>query len=179
MPVLRALPWALWAALALFSVATYTTLPEMIPRHFDAAGNPTAMMQRSPWSWAMIPIIALVTQVGIAWTAAVLPRKPHLFNFSDKERFLRIPAAYQGPVIEKMREMLDITGAFTVLVFATVQVMVWRSAMGHAADGMSLGLILVTVMFTPAILILISRVNTAVEEAEKRWKSAEGEARGR
>lgn len=179
MPVLRMLPWALWGALALFSVATYANLPEMIPRHFDAAGNPTAMMQRSPWSWAMIPLIALVTQAGIAWTSSVLPKKPHLFNFSDKERFLRIPPAYRGPVIARMREMLDVAGALTVLVFATVQVMIWRSALGHPADGMSLGLILGTVMFTPGILILVSRVNTAVDDAEKRWKAAEGEARGR
>lgn len=179
MPVLRMLPWALWGALALFSVATYANLPEMIPRHFDAAGNPTAMMPRSPWSWAMIPLIALVTQAGIAWTSSVLPKKPHLFNFSDKERFLRIPSAYRGPVIARMREMLDVTGAFTVLVFATVQVMVWRSALGHPPGGISLGLIIGTVLFTPFVFILLSRANAAVDEAERRWKSAEGPAGGR
>lgn len=175
--MLRMLPWALWGALALFSVATYANLPEMIPKHFDAAGNVTSMMRRSPWSWGIIPLIALVTQAGIAWTSVVLPKKPHLFNFNEKERFLRIPVTYHGPVIERMREMLDITGAFTVLVFATVQVMIWRSALGHPPGGMSLGLIIGTVLFTPGILILVSRVNTAVDEAEKRWKAAEARER--
>ena len=171
------LPWAMWGALALFSVATYTSLPEMIPKHFDAAGNVTSMMERSPWSWGIIPIIALVTQAGIAWTSSILPKKPHLFNFNEKERFLRIPEAYRPPVIQRMREMLDVTGAFTVLVFATVQVMIWRSALGHPSDGISLGLIIGTVLFTPGILILVSRVNTAVDEAEKRWKAAEARER--
>lgn len=177
MPVLRMLPWALWGALALFSVGTYTTLPEMIPQHFDAAGNVTATMPRSPWSWAMLPIIALVAHLFVAGTSALLPRKPHLFNFSDKERFLRIPEAYRGPVIQRMREMLDVTAAFMMLVFGAVQVMVWRSALGHPSDGMSLGLIVVTVMTTPALLFLVSRVNTAVDEAEKRWKAAESRER--
>ena len=179
MPVLRALPWALWGTLVIFSVATYTNLPEMIPQHFDAAGNATAFMPRSPWSWAMLPAMAVVILGGIAWTSRMLPTHPHWFNFSEKERFLRVPAAYRGPVIERMREMLDVTGAFTMLVLFAVQVMIWRSALGHRPGTLSLGLILGTVLFTPAILILMSRVNAAVDEAEKRWKAAEGTPRER
>lgn len=173
MPVLRALPWAMWATLVLFTAATYGNLPDVIPNHFDASGRVTSTMQRSWWSWSAMPLIALVTQAGLAWISALLPRHPQWFNFPEKERFLRIPVEHRAPVIARMREVLDATGAFTVLVFGIVQVMMWRSALGHAPGGLSLGLIIGTVMFTPGILFLTSRVNSAVDEAERHWKASE------
>ncbi|WKW13211.1 DUF1648 domain-containing protein [Pseudogemmatithrix spongiicola] len=173
MPMLRVLPWALCAALALFSFATYGSLPESIPQHFDAAGNITSSTPRSPWSWAMVPIVAFATQALLAGLGALLPRQPELFNFSAKERFLRLPAEYRGPVVERMRELLDVTSAFTVLVFGIVQFMIWRAAFGHSADGLVIGLIVVSVLFTPGIFLLTGRVNTAVDEAEQRWNASQ------
>lgn len=179
MPMLRVLPWALCAALALFSFATYGSLPESIPQHFDAAGNVTSATARSPWSWAAIPIIAVVTQLALAALSAALVRRPHLFNFPEKERFLKIPAAYQGPVINRMREMLDLASAFMVLVFAVVQFMIWRAALGHSTEGLSIGLVVGPIMVTPGLLIMISRVNGAVDEAERLWKANDREKSAR
>lgn len=173
MPVLRLLPWAMIAALVVFSAATYADLPAEIPRHFDAAGKVTSITPTSLVSWMMVPLIALVTQAGLAWVSALLPRHPQWFNFPEKERFLKIPAAYHAPVLARMQEVLHVTGTFTVLVFTLVQVMIWRSALGHAPGDLSLGLIVGSVMFTPGILIMTSRVNNAVDEAEKRWKAHE------
>lgn len=173
MPLLRALPWAMWATLLLFSVATYGDLPPEIPQHFNAAGKVTSTMPKSPLSWMMVPGIALVSLAGLGWLSAVLPKKPHLFNFPEKERFLKIPDAYRAPVIARMRETLDVTNIFMVLVFGTVQVMIWRAGLGDSPGGYSVGLIIGTVMFTPGIFLMTSRVNSAVDEAEKRWKASE------
>lgn len=171
MPVVRLLPWALCAALALFSVATYSTLPELIPQHFDSAGNITSSTGKSPWSWAMVPIIAVATQALLAGLGSLLPRQPELFNFSEKERFLKLPEEYRGPVIERMREILDVTSAFTVVVFGIVQFMIWRAALGTPANGLVVWLIVVSVLFAPGVFMLSSRVNTAVDEAERRWRA--------
>ena len=176
MPLLRMLPWALWAALALFSAATYANLPDVIPNHFDAAGRVTSTTPRSWLSWSALPLIALATQAGLAWVSASLPRHPHWFNFPEKERFLRIPATYRAPVLDRMRQTLDAAAAFTVFVFTVVQVMVWRAALGHSPGALSLGLIIGTVMFVPGLLILTSRVNRAVDEADKRWTASERQA---
>lgn len=179
MPLLRALPWVLWLALVLFSVATYTNLPEQIPQRFDASGEVTKVMSKSLVTWFLLPAIAGAVQLLLSWMGTWASRKPELFNFPEKERFLKIPPAYRGPVIERLREMVDITGAFTMLVMAYVQVMIWRAALGQSPGGMSVGLIVVTVLFTPFVFILLSRANAAVDEAERRWKSAEGPAGGR
>ena len=173
MPILRVLPWGLCGALVLFSVATYVTLPEMIPQHFDAAGNITAMTERSWGSWAAIPIIAVVTLVFLAGLSAAITRKPQLFNFPEKERFLRIPEAHRGPVIDRMREMLDVAASVTVLVFSLVQFMIWRTALGNPAGGLSIGLVVLPLVAAPGLLVMLSRINGAVDEAEQRWQASE------
>jgi uncharacterized membrane protein len=173
MPLLRLLPWLLWVTLVLFSVATYASLPERIPQHLNAAGEVTRTMQRTVWSWLLLPAIAGATLGFVTWCGAFVARRPEYFNFPEKERFLKIPSEFHGPVLERMRETLDVTGVFLIVVMAYVQFMMWRSAQGTNVQGMSLGLLVGTIMFTPGILILTSRVNTAVDDAERRWKDAE------
>lgn len=173
MALLRMLPWALCAAMVLFSAATYSSLPEAIPQHFDVAGKVTATTPRSPASWAALPIIAVATQTLLSVLSASLVRKPHLFNFPDKDRFLRLPAEYQAPVIERMREVLDAVGIVTAIVFGAVQFMIWRTAMGTPPGGFSIALMVGPILATPGLLVLGSRVTYAVDEAEKRWKANE------
>lgn len=170
--LLRVLPWLIWVALVLFSIATYSTLPERIPQHFDAAGNVTATMSKSLVTWFLLPAIAAGVQLLLSWTGTLPTTRPELFNFPAKARFLKLPTEFRGPVILRLLEAMDITGAFTMLVMAYVQVMIWRSALGHSPGGMTAGLIVVTVLFTPALFILLSRANAAVDEAEARWKAA-------
>lgn len=173
MPLLRLLPWLLWVTLVLFSVATYSTLPEQIPQHLNAAGEVTRTMQRSIGSWLLLPGIAGLTLGLLSWCAVLVARQPKYFNFPDKERFLKIPAEFHAPVTTRMRETLDVTGVFLILVMGYVQVMMWRSAQGANVKGMSLGLLIATIFFAPGILILTSRVSTAVDDAERRWKASE------
>lgn len=173
MPVLRLLPWIVWVALVLFSVSTYGGIPGDLPRHLNAAGEVTADIPRSFLGWMLIPIVALLVQALMTGLTSLLPRRPDLFNFSEKERFLRIPEAYRGPVIARMRDTMDVIGLLAMLVMAYVQVMMWRAALGDSAKGLSMWLIVATVLFTPLALIMTLRVNTAVDEAERRWKAAE------
>lgn len=170
--LLRALPWLLWVTLVLFSVATYSTLPEQIPQHLNAAGEVTRTMPRAFWSWLLLPAIAGATLGLLSWSGAFVARRPQYFNFPEKERFLKIPAEFHGPVLVRMRETLDVTGVFLIVVMGYVQFMMWRSAQGANVQGMSLGLIVGTILFAPGIIFLTSRVNSSVDEAEKRWKAS-------
>lgn len=172
--MLRILPWAIWAALVVFSIATYAGLPAEIPRHLNAAGAITGSVERSWMSWMLLPLIAAAVQGFITWLTLLLPSQPELFNFPEKERFLKLPAAYRGDVIARMQETMDVIGALTMLALFAVQIVLWRSALGHASKS-TLPLMLVgTVVFIPVALLLTLRVNSATEVAERKWKAATG-----
>lgn len=53
----------------------YTSLPESVPSHFNAAGNPDAYSSK-PVMW-ILPVISILTYAGLT----VLGRYPHNFNY--------------------------------------------------------------------------------------------------
>lgn len=172
MTVLRVLPWALGVALVGFSIATYPTLPAELPRHADSAGAITSTVPKSWFSWMLLPGIGLLTQAMMFGLSLLLPKRPDLFNFPEKERFLALPPAYRASVIPRMQETLDGISAFTMVVFCYVQWMMWRTALGHSSRDMTIIIIVGSIALLPAILLMTTRVNNAVDEAVKKWKAA-------
>jgi hypothetical protein len=116
-------------------------------------------------------MIGFATLLLLQGIGAVLPRHPQLFNFAEKERFLKIPRAYHGPVIALMRATLDLTGAIVALTFLFVQVMLWRAGGGKAPAEMHIAVLVLSIGTLPLVLLMTSKINTAVEEAERRWKA--------
>lgn len=172
--VLRLLPWAMWVAMLVFSVATYSALPAEIPQHMNLAGEVTRTARTTWLSWMVVPIIAGATQALLTGLTLLLPSRPDLFNFSDKERFLKLPPAHRGDVIPRMQQTLDVFGALSMLVMASVQVMMWRAALGHPTKNAVPFLLIGTVIFVPLAVWLTSRVSAAVEESYKRWRATTG-----
>jgi uncharacterized membrane protein len=171
-PLVRLLPWVLWSALVVFSIATYGELPAEIPRKISGAGTITATEPRSWFTWMLLPLVAAGTQVMLSWIGSLLPTQPELFNFTEKERFLKIPADYRGPVVERMRDVMDLVGALAMLLLFTVQVGLWLAATGRKTPWMPPLLMVGSIAFIPIIVLLLLRVNRAVDEAERRWKAA-------
>ncbi len=169
MRLLRLFPWVLLIALVAFTAATYNTLPDRIPQRIDSAGVPTVTMPRSVLAWSLLPIVALVTLGGLQGLSAMLPKAPALFNFPDKQRLLRIPERYRGPVIEQMRAVLDLTSVSVLLVFGVVQWTLWRSALGVRGSGGMVVTLVAGVLVVPMILLLLPRLSAATAEAERRW----------
>ncbi len=172
MMVLRLLPWALCLALVFFSVATYSSLPAAIPQHLNTAGEVTRTAATTWVSWMLLPLVAVAIQGLMTGLTLLLPKRPDLFNFPEKERFLKLPLEYRGDVIPRMQQTMDALGALTVLVLFGVQVMLWRVALGHSPSNVFPILILCTVVFLPAALVLTARVSSATEEAHKKWSAA-------
>lgn len=179
MPILRILPLGLLALMLAFAVGTYPDLPAQIPTNFDFNGAVTGVRTKSIQSWFGLPFIALGVHLLLLTVTQMLPQKPHLFNFPDKERFLRLPTAYQGPVIAAMQWTLDMTSLAVMLVMATVQVLMWRAAMGKTDEIAHLAFLIGSIILGPAILISITRVTNAVDAAEKRWREDERTGRVR
>ncbi len=173
MRILRILPWAIVAVHLLFAVAIYPSLGPEIATHLDFAGQVTRTRATSWMEWFGLPLIGVATLLLLQGIGAILPRRPELFNFADKERFLKIPRAYHGPVIALMRATLDLTGVIVALTFLFVQVMLWRAGDGKAPEWMNITVLVFPIGTLPMILFLTSKINTAVDEAERRWKADE------
>lgn len=171
MTPLRILPWALWVALLLFTAATYSALPAEIPQQLDFAGRVTRSTPRGWLSWMMLPLISGLILGVLTVLRASLPKRPQHFNFPEKERFLRLPPRYRALVIPHMQATLDFTSVFLVLTMGGVQYTLWRTALGERTDGLELMIPLGSVIVLPLLLILTSRVNTATEDAERKWKA--------
>jgi len=173
MPLLRILPFGIFALLLAFAAGTYAGLPAAIPTHFDFSGAVTGVRTKSIQSWFGLPVIALGVHLLLLTVTQMLPKRPHLFNFPDKDRFLRLPTAYRGPVIAAMQWTLDLTSLLVMLVMATVQVLLWRASLGKADGIAHLSLLIFSILLGPAILISITRVTNAVDAAERRWREDE------
>ncbi len=167
---LKFVSWALMAGLLAFAAATYAGLPDAVPVHLDAGGNADRFEAKSPLSWFTLSGIALLTFGLMEGIAAVLPRKPQLFNFPDKNRFLALPPEFQAPVIEEMRAVIQVSNIGVLLTLWVVQVLLWRVAMGTEAGALA-WLPFLGFLVTPVVLALVSRVTDATEREEKRWKA--------
>lgn len=162
-------PWIVWLALAVFSVAAYPTLPDQIPQQLDAAGRISGTTARSPISWGMLPLLAATLVLLLQGIAYQLPARPHWFNYPAKAQLLALPAAWRAPLIARMQRFLDVVGVELVLVMGAVQGMLWHTARG--GDGaLALPLILgVSVVSTPVLLLGVSRLSDATEQAHRQW----------
>jgi hypothetical protein len=168
--VTRILPWVLLLGLIAFAAGTYGNLPGEVPVHIGANG--VRLEERSVLSWAMVPIIAFGVALLLEVVAMMLPSRPHLFNFPEKERLLQLPREYQGEAIARMLTALHVISAMTMAVLFSAQWMLWRVAHGHPEGGGLVLLVLGGVLTGPIGLLMVSRVSTAVEAAERRWRDS-------
>lgn len=174
MRLVRFLAVGLLLAMVVFAAATYGSLPDRIPTKLALDGTPLRTGDRSWLGWFGLPALGAAMFALMQGIAAALPKRPHWFNIPDKERFLRLPAPYQAPVIAMMRVILDVTALGTLLVLFVVQLTMWRVANGHPAGALAF-VPHFAFLLAPVILILVSRVSAAVEREEKRWRAAESD----
>jgi uncharacterized membrane protein len=112
---------ALLLALLIYSAATWPSLPERIPEHFNVAGTPDRWADRSLVSWFAVPFIAIVLSVAIIALARVIPRKPSMLNLPDKKRLLALPPEAQAPVFAAVQNLLYWLAAFVAAEFLAIQ----------------------------------------------------------
>ena len=168
----RSLPWVLCLGLVTFSVAVFGGLPAELPTKISAAGVIVRTVPKSLFHWFLLPGVAVLTQALLTGIALALPRNPALFNFAEKEEFLKLPREYQVPVVEQMQIALDLISVLVMLAMCFVQWMLWRTALGHPQPMASVILIVGAVLTAPVALLMLTRVSRAFEEQQKRWRAA-------
>lgn len=168
----RILPWAVLFGLIAFTAATYAGLPDEIPTKISSRGVITHTEPKTIINWFMLVGIAALTQGFISWLTILLPSRPDLFNFSEKERFLTLPREYQAPVIVRMQFATDIIATFTMLLMFFVQWLLWRTAMGHPQALGLAGIVIFTVLIGPVAFLLAGRVSAEVEVQVRRARES-------
>jgi uncharacterized membrane protein len=171
MSIVRVGLWGGLVALVATSILLYPQLPDMIPRSIDANGRAGGLIARSPLTWGFPIAMCLVVALVIEVIRAKLPTRPDLFNFPGKEQLLRLPAEYRGEAITQMQLFMDITNAQMLVVFALVQWMMWRGAHGQRSEALTIALLILPVMLLVGMGLLLSRLQEAVERAQRRYDS--------
>lgn len=168
MSILRILPFGVLGLMFAFAFATYGGLPPEIPTRFGFDGTVNEVTSKSIQFWFGLPFIALGVHLLIFTLGQSLPRRPELFNFPDKARFLRLPRAYQGPVITAMQRLMDVMALLVTLVIAAAQAMMWRAADGHEGGALHIAVLVLSVAIAPVVLLGVQRLSTAIDAAERR-----------
>jgi uncharacterized membrane protein len=160
----------LLAGLLIHAVASYGALPERLPVHFDAAGQPDRWADKSWANWLALPLVAagLTALLYLAsGLVALARRKPRWLSLPHKEKFLALPAAQQQPVWQRLRAIPRWLAVPTNGLMLYAQLSIWTTA--HSGRSMVVWplLLLVGVMGAITIGITVSLVR-AVRRAVER-----------
>ena len=134
--LVEVLGWIILLALWGWTITHYSSLPETIPTHFNAAGEADGFGSKA--SVIGLPVIASVLFIGLT----LLNRYPHIFNYPTA--ITQDNALKQYTLATRMLRYLKLV---LVLVFGGIEFMTIQNATGKAAG---LG-----VWFLPLTLILV------------------------
>jgi hypothetical protein len=86
------------------ALAWWPQLPEQIPVHFNAAGEPDRWVERSAAAWFFAPALIIG---GIArWIDRLATHTPGMLNIPRKDLFLRLSPAARCEVVLPTRSLL-------------------------------------------------------------------------
>jgi len=170
--VLRLLPWVLVVFAFAFALATWSDLPAEIPMRLRADGSASRLTERSFWAWFGLPLTALATVGLLSGVRALIPSHPELFNHPEKARYLALPIAYRAPAAAELGTILDATGLLVMIVIIEVQLFLFATAMGRPIGAATPIILITAAMTAPSVLVLMTRVSSAVDSAERRWIAA-------
>ncbi len=159
--------------LVAFSVWGYVRLPDTIPTHFGLDGKPDGYGSRV--TFLVMPAIAVITAIGVAWSGKLIRRKPSLVNLPDKKRFLALPEREQQWVLDEVVEMMEYIATGTLALFLAIELIMYRSALGHATGGTATGILIALMLGTLVLpIVMLVRIQGRVNEAVRRTKVGGG-----
>lgn len=124
----------------------------------------------------VLPVVSLGVLILLQGLGGILPRRPELFNFPTRERFLRLPRKHQEPGIAIMRSTLDLVAVESSLMLFFAQVAEWRSALGYEPIGEHLVLVFLATAIMPWVFVMLGRLERAVQQAEAAWQREDSDA---
>jgi uncharacterized membrane protein len=168
---LRLVAWGIVVAMFVVAALTFAGAGERVAVHANAAGTVDRWAPKSLVSVFLLPAGAAVVVALLALVGAQSARRPELLNIPDKDKLVRLPARYRAPVLVRVLEMMDAAAVVVALTFGLIQ---WEFTRVAASDGSRVNvLVLIAPMFlTVGLLLFVSRITTALEEADRAWRAA-------
>lgn len=148
--VLELLGWGVLLALWVWTGTSYSSLPDSIPTHFNAAGEADGFGRKA--SIVGLPVIATLLHIGLTF----LNRFPHIFNFPTPVTQDNALRQYTNAT-----RMIRYLKLILVLVFAGISFQTIQQANGKA-DGLGSWFLPLTLalIFMPLIYFVIKSFQT-------------------
>ncbi|HUU46540.1 MAG TPA: DUF1648 domain-containing protein [Acidobacteriota bacterium] len=151
-------------AIWLVPLAAWQELPDQVPVHFDAKGNPDRHASKSSLSFWLMPIVATV--MGILFFVAL--RFPQVYNHPRKNDVKALPPKMREPVYDILREMML---AIALCIDAIMLYVVWLIVAAARSGGMDLYWpVFAVFMVAPLAVALyyLRRIGRMVDELKAR-----------
>jgi hypothetical protein len=156
------------------AISWWPQLPEKIPIHFNAAGEPDRWVERSLGAWFLAPIVMVLLCAllgGIArWIDRLAVDAPGMLNIPRKDLFLRLSPEARCEVVLPTRSMLVwVLVGINVLGLTIVEGMGRVAVVGQAT--VSILPVVAFVAFVGALCFVSIRATT--REVERLAKAEE------
>lgn len=171
MHLFRYAAWAIALGTLAVAIAAWGDLPERIPVHLGADGQPDGWARKGGVSWFALAAIGLLVQVLLTFVAAVVRRNPSAVNIPDKERLLEMPPRHQAPVLLAVQGLVDLLALAVAVLIAVIQWQFVEVAGGRAGIG-ALPLILAPAALLVVALAGVVRISGALDAAHRAWRQA-------
>jgi uncharacterized membrane protein len=148
--VLELLGWGVLLALWVWTGTSYSSLPDSIPTHFNAAGEADGFGRKA--SIFGLPVIASLLYIGLT----LLNRVPHIFNFPTPVTQDNALRQYTNAT-----RMIRYLKLILVVVFGGISFQTIQQANGET-DGLGVWFLPVTLglIFLPLIYFMIKSFQT-------------------
>lgn len=123
---------ALLAAYFGIALAALPHLSEAIPMHFDLEGRPTRWAPVTTASWLSLPLLSAGMAAFMYGLSRLSRRVPHLWNISEKQAFLDLPARYRAAIQERLETSMGIVAILTTLLMAMMSIGGYEVAVGNS-----------------------------------------------
>jgi len=146
--IFELLGWGVLLALWIWTGTSYSSLPDTIPTHFNAAGEADGFGRKA--SIVGLPVIATLLYVGLT----ILNRFPHIFNFPTPITPDNALSQYTNAT-----RMIRYLKLILVLVFAGISYQTIQQANG-TGEGLGLWFLPLTLvlLFMPLVYFVIKSV---------------------
>jgi uncharacterized membrane protein len=105
------------------------TLPDRVPIHFDALGQPTTWTHQGLGAWVLLVVMGGWTFLFmhlLQWL--LLSPDGQLVNIPNKKAFLKLPEVRRIPVMRRVNRMMGLINTATLAVFTAILFLTWWTA---------------------------------------------------
>lgn len=141
------------ASIVGFSIWVWPLLPDRIPVHFGADGQPDRWSDTTLLSWFLVPAIALLTWGTIAVARRWVARRPDKMNLPTGGTVADYPPEVQPAVIEHMKAFLALVSLEVLVIFGLIVLGSYRTAVGGDGQGVMLAVLAIAVLSGPVLMV--------------------------